>query len=271
LIQVNGAHQEANHPAPHGLAPGAAGTTPTGGAGGTAGAGGSAVASCGAAPYARASFLTDARTSHPTGPITTAASLCPGTSVSFEIGNAQLDVPDKTPLYFMSTQTGSYPSLTPELRLDKDEHETQRIGSVPVYTLLVGRDVDLSTLDPAWSGGTRAAIYVYTLDRLHAPRTPCMITSGITYTVAGHDEAIAVSANGGKSTGSDSDPVILFLSTTGTVASPELVTVLGVRDGCTIVTEGASPTAVPPIQTGNVPVARGATTGPLTAIIQPVN
>ena len=78
-----------------------------------------------------------------------------------------------------------------------------------------------------------------------------------------------MSANGGKSTASLDEPVILFLATTGTVASPEMVTVLGVRDGCAVVTEGAAPTAVPPIQTGKVPVARGATTGPLTAIIQP--
>jgi len=82
---------------------------------------------------------------------TTTFDLTPGTTKLF-------DVPDKTAIYFLGTQTGSYPSLTAESKYDKDSLLMGLFGYAGLAGVgMVATNTDYSTIDSRWSQGTEAS------------------------------------------------------------------------------------------------------------------
>jgi len=193
---------------------------------------------------------------------TTTFDLTPGTTKLF-------DVPDKTAIYFLGTQTGSYPSLTAESKYDKDSLLMGLFGYAGLAGVgMVATNTDYSTIDSRWSQGTEAALYVLTAKAATATGN-CADVGGITYTVTGHSETIATYSGGGTSTmsGATGGSATLLITTTGTTTAPELVTIVGTKTGCTIALTGFSVDGLPTTQTGKLPAAKGATSGTITAMI----
>jgi len=230
------------------------------------------VLACGSSPYARvnvAGAILIAGASQ-TGPITVAGSLCPTTTFTITPNTTKLfDVPDKTAIHFLGTQTGSYPSLTAESKYDKDSILTTLLGYAGLAGVsMVATNTDYTPVDSRWSNGTEAALYVLTTKSDTATGT-CADVGGITYTVTGHSETIATYSGGGAATmsGGTGGSATLFITTTGTTAAPELVTIVGTKTGCTIALSGFSAGGLPTSQTGKLPAAAGATSGTITAMI----
>ena len=226
---------------------------------------------CGSSPYARANVAGGILIpgSNQTGPITIAGSLCQTTTFTMTPNTMKLlDVPDKTPIHLLGTQTGSYPSLSAEQRLDKDSLVMQLLGYASIINVgMVATNTDYTPIDSRWSQGTEAALYVLTA-KADTATGACADVGGITYTVMGHAETIAAYSGGGTSTASTGGGgATLLITTTGTTDTPELVTIVGTKTGCTIALGGFSSGGLPTAQTGKLPAAKGATSGTITAMI----
>jgi hypothetical protein len=226
------------------------------------------VLTCGAAPYARARVAGNTLVNHPTGPISITGSTCPTTTLMLNPATAIFfDVPDKTAMYLLGSQTGSRPSLTPEFKLDKDSLVAQLLGYAGLVGVqMIADDVDFATIDPAWTAGTQASITLLTA-KADGGTGACADTAGITYAVQGHSEAIVGYSGGASATtsGGGGGGVSIFVTTTGTLAAPEMLTIVGTKTGCTVATTGFSSGGAPVGQTGKIPVAAGATTGIVVA------
>jgi hypothetical protein len=213
---------------------------------------------------------------HPTGPITVSASSCPNAelvidnpTIATTQGTPELfDLPSKTPVYLKASQTGSYPSLSAEFTMDKDSVLYNFFDALPAGVLMAASDIDFTAVVNSWSAATHATIYIQTA-KADGASGNCADISGITYTVTGHAETVATYSGGGNSTsgGGGGGGATLFITTTGTLAAPELVTVVGTKQGCSVATTGFASGGAPTGQTGKLPVARGATSGFLTAAI----
>ncbi len=206
---------------------------------------------------------------HPTGDVTVGGNLCGSNTVDIPHTQfGELFVQDVTPAYFSATQSGSYDAFTPEYLIDGSSPLVQAFGFYQTSTLMVATDVNYGAVDPMWAGGTHASIILETALEDGASGA-CNSRAGVTYTVSGHPETIAAYSGGGSSTGAGpaDGGVQLFFATTGTAATPEMVTVVGTKAGCTIKTTNFVASGAPTAQTGNVPAVAGATSGLLLAVV----
>jgi hypothetical protein len=247
-------------------APGAAGD----GAGGESG-----VLKCGSAPYARASVSGNVLLDHPDATITVTASACPDETLLIEDptvattqGTPELfDLPSLTPLHLKATQPGSYPSLGAEFMLDAGSILYDFFDALPAGVLMAANTIDFTLLVPAYAPSTHAVIYVQTA-KADGGTADCASTAGVTYTVMDHAETVAKYSGNGTATGDGGDGgVTLIITTAGTLAAPELVTVLGTKAGCSVKTTGFAAGGAFTGQTGKLPVAAGATSGFLVAAV----
>lgn len=246
---------------------GATNSAGSGGTSGSAGAGGAAVATCGSAPYARANVAGNVLLATPTSDITVTGSLCTGTQLVIPAKTGKLfDVPNLKAIYFKATQAGSYNGLSPEYKLDKDGIVEQAFKWEPVNVLMIANTTDYTLLDPGWNTGTHAVIIVGTAKADGGTNT-CANVGGVTYTVTGHNEAIVKYSGNGTSTPSDTGYATIFLNTTGTFTSPELVTIAGAKTGCAVKITGFASGGPLTNQTGNIPVGGNTVTGVVTAAI----
>jgi hypothetical protein len=251
-----------------------AGTADTG-AGGTS----SSVQTCGTGPYARLWVGGSSTLGHPTGPISVSGSACPGTTLSLtpqqpatgpgKTGlDAQfLDVPDKAPVHLRATQTGSFPLLTQEVLPDSTSTLSQAFKfAALVNTSMVATDSGFDALDPSWNASTRA-ILLLQVAPLQGATGSCADPTGITVTVDGHSEATGKTGATPIVTAAGTYGTYVFVTTTGTAAAPELLTLTLTKAGCTVKTTGYE--ASPGLQTsltGKYPVEAGAVTWGLAAI-----
>ena len=234
-------------------------------AGGTAGAAGATALTCGAAPYAHANVAGNVLLATPTSDITVTGSLCNGTQLIVPAKGSKLfDVPNLTPIYFKATQTGSYNGLSPEFKLDKDGLVEQIFKWEYVNVMMVATTTDYTLVDPGWSTGTHAVIIVGTA-KADGGTNGCANVGGITYTVTGHNEALVKYSGNGTSTPSDTGYASIFLNTTGTFASPELVNIVGTKAGCSVKISGFASGGPIVNQTGKIPVAGNVVSGVVTA------
>jgi hypothetical protein len=271
-----------------GAGTGGAGTGGTVGTGGKAGTGGavsdsgtppadaapdapvSTVPSCGATPrqhftlgatpIAGGANLTSDATVYAS--LTNNLSLCSGTKVIIPApftAKGPLEVQGGVPFFFAATQAESVPSLSGEYNINPAI--VGRLPDLPYTAALYGSAVP-ATMMPSFIPAT-SAFLVVVMGKKSGGTAPCDDTGGVVFTIAGHtiatDLVIKYQANGVTSTGSPSTAGgqlwnTMTLVTTGTVAAPEFVTVVGTKAGCTVGLDSQSAL----FYSGRVPVAKGA-------------
>jgi hypothetical protein len=201
-------------------------------------------------------------------PIAISSSFCDTASQFSTHSQGAIHAPKGEAFFLRASQTGSLPGLSTQFRLDHDTpYPDSGAESLLVAMVTEGQP---PLLDPEWSNGTRAAILI-ALRPIDGAAGACLDPSGVTYGVVGHPEAVVnygtgdgitygLVKNAGTSTAINGQAVI-FITTTGTGAEPELVEVKGTKVGCRVETTGYALREQTSGQTGFTPVARGSTSG----------
>ena len=182
--------------------------------------------------------------------VTITTNICPAMATVPYKGTATLSVPSNTPFFFIATQTGNLTNLTSERNIKFAGFP--KLGHVAT---MVSTSYAVA-VDPAWGAATHALLQVVV--NASTGTGACAAKDGISYTVVGHTEAVIRYANNGTTatgvpgTGGVLDTFI-SIRTTGTVASPEYITITQTKAGCKVDLTSADKLFF----TGRAPMAAG--------------
>jgi hypothetical protein len=211
--------------------------------------------SCGSAPYQLYDPVSAYMpTGMPTTDVTISTNICAGGAVVVPYMKTRtMNVQQKTPFFWIATQTGSAPLLSPEGNI-----------SIAVFAKLGFSAVMLPTSymtikNPAWDPTKHAVIEV--MVNASTGTGACAAKDGVVYTVVGHPEAVINYGAGATATrpGGDAGAWITIV-TTGTLAAPEYITLTQTKPGCTVGLTASDKVFL----TGRAPVAIGYRTATMT-------
>jgi hypothetical protein len=213
-----------------------------------------ASAACGTGPFQVFDpLMAQIAAGTPMTSVSVATNICTATATIPFGGMTSLSVPSNTPFFFIGTQAGNLPMLSSEKNI--------KFAGIPK----IGQQVTMLAtsyavaVDPAWDPATHALLNVIT--NAATGTGICSAKDGISYTVVNHPGVVIRYEHGGTTstgTGNSGDSLGTWFSipTTGTMASPEYVTITQTKAGCTVGPTNADKLFI----TGRAPIARGVVT-----------
>ena len=214
-----------------------------------------ASAACGTGPFqAFDPLMAQIAAGTPMTAVTVATNICTATATIPFGGVSSLSVPSNTPFFFIATQAGNLPTFTSEKKITFNG-----IPKIGQQLTMLATSYAVA-VDPAWDPATHALLNVIT--NAATGTGICSAKDGISYTVVNHPGVVIRYEHGGTTStgpsngGGDSLGTWFSIPTTGTMASPEYVTITQTKAGCTVGPTNADKLFI----TGRAPIARGVVT-----------
>jgi hypothetical protein len=214
-----------------------------------------ASAACGTGPFQVFDpLLAQIAAGTPMTAVSVATSICTATATIPFGGTSTLSVPSNTPFYFIATQAGNLTTFSSEKKITFNG--LPKVGQQ--FTMLAASYA--VAVDPAWDPATHALLNV--IVNASTGAGACSAKDGVSYTVANHAGVVIRYEHGGTTaTGPSNGPgdslgTWISIPTTGTLASPEYVTITQTKAGCTVGPTNADKLFI----TGRAPIARGVVT-----------
>ena len=214
---------------------------------------------CGSPPYQLfdpvAAYMP---TGMPMADVTITTNICAGASVVVPYMKTRtMNVQQKVPYYWIATQPGSAPLFSPEGNIALAAFAKLGFSAVMFPTGY------MTIKNAAWDPTKHAVIE--TMVTASGGTGACSTKDGVTYTVVGHPEAVISYNGGGTATASGGVPgAWITIVTTGTLATPEFITITQTKAGCTVGLTASDKIFV----TGRAPVAIGYRTATMAGEVQ---
>jgi hypothetical protein len=214
-----------------------------------------ASAACGTGPFqAFDPLMAQIAAGTPMTAVTVATNICTATATIPFGGMTSLNVPSNTPFYFIATQAGNLPTFSSEKNIT-----FSGIPKIGQQMTMLATSYAVA-VDPAWDPATHALLNV--IVNASSGTGICSAKDGVSYTVVNHPGVVIRYEHGGTTStgpsngGGDSLGTWISIPTTGTMASPEYVTITQTKAGCTVGPTNADKLFI----TGRAPIARGVVT-----------